>query len=132
MYELHREIGRGCIFLSPLFLPLFLLFKLNFKTSSTFFPQRFDRRTLFPFSLNHFEVDFTRGGDLESIEMNSRLAGFKSRGLPSFLEFYRSFVLVMLEHAATGKCRCRVFAFPFIGKGGGVFVLLPPLGVSRA
>lgn len=38
MYELHRKIGRGCIFLSPLFLPLFLLFKLNFKTSSTFFP----------------------------------------------------------------------------------------------
>lgn len=57
---------------------------------------------------------------IQSIEMNSRLTEFSRIQITRFTEFPRvlSFARARnIEHA--GKCRCRVFAFPF--SGGGAF-----------
>lgn len=68
---------------------------------------------------------------IESIEMNSRLTEFSRIQITRFTEFPRvlSFARARnIEHA--GKCRCRVFAFPFSGGGQGAplsFACLPVL-----
>ena len=63
--------------------------------------------------------------------MNSRLTEFSRIQITRFTEFPRvlSFARARnIEHA--GKCRCRVFAFPFTGGGQGAplsFACLPEL-----
>lgn len=93
MYELHREIGRGCIFLSPLFLPLFLLFKLNFKTSSTSTFFSFWSSNPFPFLSQSFRSRFHswRRSRIDRNEFSiSRIQITRFTEFPRVLSFIRA------------------------------------------
>lgn len=121
MYELHREIGRGCIFLSPL-----SPFRIKFQN---FFPTFSRALIVEPSPIISKLIALMEA--IQSIEMNSRLTEFSRIQITRFTEFPRvlSFARARnIEHA--GKCRCRVFAFPFTGGGQGAplsFACLPEL-----